>query len=191
MEQSNKNTTNADTLTSERERNLSKENRETQRANINDENMQDLDDQQPSEKDIVQPEDISNAPAEKCLENFGSSDLNPIENLREVLEQGVKGHRTAPTNLIELWTVLANIWQVILVEPFQKLVKCYTSSCDGRYQSQRRLNTLLGRFFADISINLMSSSESKLEQDSSPPTNSFSESLRNKLANSSWLSPST
>ncbi|GFU72010.1 hypothetical protein TNCV_547811, partial [Trichonephila clavipes] len=31
--------------------------------------MQDLDDQQPSEKDIVQPKDISNAPTEKCLEN--------------------------------------------------------------------------------------------------------------------------
>ncbi|GFX76225.1 hypothetical protein TNCV_1233631 [Trichonephila clavipes] len=31
--------------------------------------MQDLDDQQPSEKDIVQPEDISNVLTEKCLEN--------------------------------------------------------------------------------------------------------------------------
>ncbi|GFT42592.1 uncharacterized protein TNCV_2165101 [Trichonephila clavipes] len=72
MEQSNKyTTTNADTLTSERERNLAKENGETQQANINDENMQDYDDQQPSEKDIVQPEDISNAPTEECLENVG------------------------------------------------------------------------------------------------------------------------
>ncbi|GFT13160.1 hypothetical protein TNCV_4295471 [Trichonephila clavipes] len=52
-------------------RNLSKENGETQQANINDENMQDLDNQQPSEKDIVQPGDISNAPTEKCLENVG------------------------------------------------------------------------------------------------------------------------
>ncbi|GFW39836.1 hypothetical protein TNCV_2420011 [Trichonephila clavipes] len=33
--------------------------------------MQYLDDQQPSEKDIVQPEDISNVPTEKCLENVG------------------------------------------------------------------------------------------------------------------------
>ncbi|GFX95730.1 uncharacterized protein TNCV_4886561 [Trichonephila clavipes] len=66
MEQSNKNITNAETLTSERERNVTKENEETQQANINDENMQDYDDQQPSEKDIVQPEDISNAPTEKC-----------------------------------------------------------------------------------------------------------------------------
>ncbi|GFY02291.1 hypothetical protein TNCV_3501731 [Trichonephila clavipes] len=33
--------------------------------------MQDCDDQQPSEKDIVQPEDISNAPTEKGLENVG------------------------------------------------------------------------------------------------------------------------
>ncbi|GFX01595.1 hypothetical protein TNCV_3970951 [Trichonephila clavipes] len=62
MEQSNKNITNADTLPSKRERNLSKGNGETQQANINDENMQDLDKQQPSEKDIVQPGDISNAP---------------------------------------------------------------------------------------------------------------------------------
>ncbi|GFW80269.1 uncharacterized protein TNCV_66011 [Trichonephila clavipes] len=71
MEQSNKNITNAETLTSERERNLAKENGETQQANSNDENMQDYDDQQPSEKDIVQPEDISKAPTEKRLENVG------------------------------------------------------------------------------------------------------------------------
>ncbi|GFY17857.1 hypothetical protein TNCV_1075921 [Trichonephila clavipes] len=30
----------------------------------------------------------------------------------DVLKQGMKGHHTAPTNLIELWTALANIWQV-------------------------------------------------------------------------------
>ncbi|GFV95745.1 uncharacterized protein TNCV_1727951 [Trichonephila clavipes] len=66
MEQSNKHITNSETLTSEMERNLAKENGETQ-ANIN-ENMQDYDDQQPSEKYIVQPEDISNAPTENCLE---------------------------------------------------------------------------------------------------------------------------
>ncbi|GFY31839.1 uncharacterized protein TNCV_4201471 [Trichonephila clavipes] len=71
MEQSNKNITNADILTSERERNLAKENGETQQANINDENMQDYDDQQPFEKDIVQPKGISNAPTVKCLENVG------------------------------------------------------------------------------------------------------------------------
>ncbi|GFX72191.1 hypothetical protein TNCV_1954671 [Trichonephila clavipes] len=58
MEQSNKNITNADALTSERERNSAKENGETQQANIKEENMQDFDDQQPSEKDIAQPEDI-------------------------------------------------------------------------------------------------------------------------------------
>ncbi|GFW40254.1 uncharacterized protein TNCV_1018121, partial [Trichonephila clavipes] len=59
------------TLTSERDRDLAKENEETQQANFNDENMQDYDDQQPSEKDIVQPEDISNVPTKKCLENVG------------------------------------------------------------------------------------------------------------------------
>ncbi|GFV53023.1 transposable element Tc1 transposase [Trichonephila clavipes] len=52
-----------------------------------------------------------------------SPDLNPIKQLRDVLEQGMKGHHTAPTNLTELWTTLANIWQVILVERFQKLVE--------------------------------------------------------------------
>ncbi|GFW22168.1 transposable element Tcb2 transposase [Trichonephila clavipes] len=52
-----------------------------------------------------------------------SPDVNPIEHLCDVLEQGVKGHRTAPTNLTELWTALANIWQVIPMERFQKLVE--------------------------------------------------------------------
>ncbi|GFT16567.1 zinc finger MYM-type protein 1 [Trichonephila clavipes] len=69
MEQSNKNVTNTYTLTSEKERNLAKEIGETHQANINDENMEDLDHKQLSEKDIVHPEDISNAPTEKCLEN--------------------------------------------------------------------------------------------------------------------------
>ncbi|GFW02054.1 transposable element Tcb2 transposase [Trichonephila clavipes] len=38
-----------------------------------------------------------------------STGLNPIEHLGDVLEQGMKGHHTAPTNLTELWTALANI----------------------------------------------------------------------------------
>ncbi|GFU38669.1 hypothetical protein TNCV_434651 [Trichonephila clavipes] len=51
--------------------------------------MQNLDYQQPSEKDIVQLEDISNVPAEKCLENVGFEfekyvDLN--EHLRKDTE---------------------------------------------------------------------------------------------------------
>ncbi|GFY23560.1 transposable element Tcb2 transposase [Trichonephila clavipes] len=50
-----------------------------------------------------------------------SPDLNPIENCWDVSEQGVKG--PAPTNLTELWAALANIWQVILVECFHKLVE--------------------------------------------------------------------
>ncbi|GFW91550.1 transposable element Tcb2 transposase [Trichonephila clavipes] len=54
-------------------------------------------------------------------------DLNPIEYLGGVLEQDVKGHHTAPTNLTELWTALANIWQVIPTERFQKLVESMTS----------------------------------------------------------------
>ncbi|GFX77287.1 transposable element Tcb2 transposase [Trichonephila clavipes] len=50
-----------------------------------------------------------------------SPNLNPIEHLWDVLEQGVKSHSTAPTNLAELWTALANIWKVIPTERFQKL----------------------------------------------------------------------
>ncbi|GFV57055.1 transposable element Tcb2 transposase [Trichonephila clavipes] len=36
-----------------------------------------------------------------------SADLNPIEPLWDVLDQGVKGHHTAPMDLTELWTALA------------------------------------------------------------------------------------
>ncbi|GFV37749.1 hypothetical protein TNCV_3040071 [Trichonephila clavipes] len=36
---------------------------------------------------------------------------------------GVKGHHTTPMNLAELWTALANVWQVIPVERFHKLVE--------------------------------------------------------------------
>ncbi|GFV63850.1 transposable element Tcb2 transposase [Trichonephila clavipes] len=74
-----------------------------------------------------------------------SPDLNPIDHLWDVLEQVVKGHRTAPTNLTELWTALANIWQVIPIELFQKLVESI-SSCGSRYQGQRRPNSLLGKY---------------------------------------------
>ncbi|GFV27723.1 transposable element Tcb2 transposase [Trichonephila clavipes] len=52
-----------------------------------------------------------------------SPDLNPIDNLWDVLEQDVKGNHTAPTYLTELWTALANIWQVIPIEHFKKLVE--------------------------------------------------------------------
>ncbi|GFV05273.1 transposable element Tcb2 transposase [Trichonephila clavipes] len=52
-----------------------------------------------------------------------SPDINPIEHLWKVLEQGMKGHHTALTNHTELWTALANIWQVIPEESFQKLVE--------------------------------------------------------------------
>ncbi|GFY27938.1 hypothetical protein TNCV_4562921 [Trichonephila clavipes] len=37
--------------------------------------------------------------------------------------ESVKGHRPAPTNHTELRTALANIWQVMPVERFQKLVE--------------------------------------------------------------------
>ncbi|GFY32233.1 transposable element Tcb2 transposase [Trichonephila clavipes] len=52
-----------------------------------------------------------------------SPDLNHIEPLTDVLAQGMKGHHTALTNLNELWTALANIWQVIPVESFQILIE--------------------------------------------------------------------
>ncbi|GFW78311.1 transposable element Tcb2 transposase [Trichonephila clavipes] len=51
-----------------------------------------------------------------------SPELNPFKYLGGVLEQGGKGHHTALMNLTELWTALANIWQVIPVERFHKLV---------------------------------------------------------------------
>ncbi|GFU64689.1 transposable element Tcb1 transposase [Trichonephila clavipes] len=41
-----------------------------------------------------------------------SSYLNPIEPLWDVREQGVKRHHKAPMNLSELWTALANIWEI-------------------------------------------------------------------------------
>ncbi|GFY36643.1 hypothetical protein TNCV_28471 [Trichonephila clavipes] len=78
MERSNKNIANADRLTSERERNLAKVNGETQQANINDENMQNLDYQQPSEKDIVQLEDISNARPKSIKKMLGLSLKNML-----------------------------------------------------------------------------------------------------------------
>ncbi|GFV52879.1 transposable element Tcb2 transposase [Trichonephila clavipes] len=43
--------------------------------------------------------------------------------LWDVLEQYMKGHHTATTNLTELWTALVNNWQVIPVERFQKLAE--------------------------------------------------------------------
>ncbi|GFU99657.1 transposable element Tcb2 transposase [Trichonephila clavipes] len=57
-----------------------------------------------------------------CVINWTprSPDLNPIENLWYVWEQGVKDTHIAPTHFSELWTALANIWQVIPVERFQK-----------------------------------------------------------------------
>ncbi|GFW86545.1 uncharacterized protein TNCV_4333291 [Trichonephila clavipes] len=39
------------------------------------------------------------------------------------MQFGMTGHHTAPTNLTELWTALVNIWQVIPVDRFQKLVE--------------------------------------------------------------------
>ncbi|GBN69439.1 hypothetical protein AVEN_227945-1 [Araneus ventricosus] len=52
-----------------------------------------------------------------------SPDLNPIEHFWDVLEKGVKVHHTTPATLTELWTVLADVWQVIPVERFRKLVE--------------------------------------------------------------------
>ncbi|GFT38684.1 transposable element Tcb2 transposase [Trichonephila clavipes] len=49
-------------------------------------------------------------------------DLNLTAHLWIVLEQDVNVHHPAPTNLTELWTALVNIWQVIPLERFQKLV---------------------------------------------------------------------
>ncbi|GFU13288.1 hypothetical protein TNCV_3842971 [Trichonephila clavipes] len=48
---------------------------------------------------------------------------NTMMMVSDVLEQCMKGHHTIPMNFTELWTELANIWQVIAVEHFQKLVE--------------------------------------------------------------------
>ncbi|GFW80487.1 transposable element Tcb2 transposase [Trichonephila clavipes] len=50
-----------------------------------------------------------------------SPNLIPIVHLWDVLEQGMKSHHTAPTNLTELWTALVIIWQVIPVKRFERL----------------------------------------------------------------------
>ncbi|GFT04456.1 transposable element Tcb2 transposase [Trichonephila clavipes] len=71
-----------------------------------------------------------------------SPNLNPIEHLCDVLKQAVKGYHTEPTNLIELRIALNNIWQVIPVERFQKLVE----SMPCRVGGQRRLNSLFGSY---------------------------------------------
>ncbi|GFV45877.1 transposable element Tcb2 transposase [Trichonephila clavipes] len=52
-----------------------------------------------------------------------SPDLNPVEYLWDVLERGVKGHHTAPTDFTEFLAALANIWGVVPVGRFQKLVQ--------------------------------------------------------------------
>ncbi|GFV65435.1 zinc finger MYM-type protein 1 [Trichonephila clavipes] len=49
--------------------------------------MQDIDYQQPSEKDVVQPEDISNAPTEKCLENVGFEFEKYVDVDKQLQEQ--------------------------------------------------------------------------------------------------------
>ncbi|GFX70865.1 zinc finger MYM-type protein 1 [Trichonephila clavipes] len=49
--------------------------------------MQNLNYQQPSEKDIVQPEDISNVPAEKCLENVGLEFEKYVDLDKQLKEQ--------------------------------------------------------------------------------------------------------
>ncbi|GFS59338.1 transposable element Tcb2 transposase [Trichonephila clavipes] len=52
-----------------------------------------------------------------------SPNINIIVHVWDDLEQVVKGHHIASTNLTELWTALANIWQVIPLERFQKYVE--------------------------------------------------------------------
>ncbi|GFW84748.1 hypothetical protein TNCV_1814781 [Trichonephila clavipes] len=49
-----------------------------------------------------------------------SPDVNLVGHLWDGLEQGVKNHHTALTNLTELWAALANILQVIPLDRFQK-----------------------------------------------------------------------
>ncbi|GFX68327.1 hypothetical protein TNCV_2817021 [Trichonephila clavipes] len=59
----------------------------------------------------------SSADSRPMRENYADTVKNPLQHT------GEKGHPTASTNLTQLWTALANIWQVIPVERFQKLVE--------------------------------------------------------------------
>ncbi|GFU96423.1 transposable element Tcb2 transposase [Trichonephila clavipes] len=75
-----------------------------------------------------------------------SPNLDHTDHLWNILEQGVKGHHTAATYLAELKTALANIWQVIPVERFQKLVQSIPLCVAAFIVAKRRLNALLGRY---------------------------------------------
>ncbi|GFX99394.1 hypothetical protein TNCV_3023251 [Trichonephila clavipes] len=55
----------------------------------------------------------------------GSPHLNPIKHRWDVLERGVKSHHSSPMNLIEVWTALAKIWQVIPMERIHNLLNLY------------------------------------------------------------------
>ncbi|GFV62814.1 hypothetical protein TNCV_2815721 [Trichonephila clavipes] len=68
--------------------------------------MQDLEDQKPSEKDIVQTENMSNAPNEKCLENggFEFEKYEIIEDDRHVCSRSIAqelkiDHKTVSSHL--------------------------------------------------------------------------------------------
>ncbi|GFU19050.1 uncharacterized protein TNCV_430841 [Trichonephila clavipes] len=73
-------------------------------------------------------------------------DLYPIENLWYVLKQGMVVHHTASENLTELCTALANIWQVIPVERFQKLGESMPRRVAAIIEGQRRPNSLLDMY---------------------------------------------
>lgn len=51
------------------------------------------------------------------------TDLNPIEHLWDISEKGVKAHHTRPVVIPEVCIALANVWQVIPMEFFHKLVE--------------------------------------------------------------------
>ncbi|GFU95329.1 hypothetical protein TNCV_4309281 [Trichonephila clavipes] len=84
-------------------------------------------------------------------------DLIPIQHLWDGMKQDVKCHNTAPTNRNELWIALANIWQVIPMEPFQKLVVFMPRRVASRrhYQGQMMPNSLLVTVSLEECMNLV------------------------------------
>ncbi|GFX07990.1 zinc finger MYM-type protein 1 [Trichonephila clavipes] len=90
--------------------NLAKENGETQKKYINDENMQDLDDQQPSEKRYCSARDISNALTEKCLENVELKKYVDVgKQLQEQLRKDTKYYHNVLKRVITVVKYLAII----------------------------------------------------------------------------------
>ncbi|GIY17376.1 hypothetical protein CDAR_1601 [Caerostris darwini] len=52
-----------------------------------------------------------------------SPDMNPIENLWDIIERSVRAQNPAPSTLSQLWTSIETAWLNIPAEDFQRLVE--------------------------------------------------------------------